>query len=182
MGYRCCGLEAPFYSFAGGRESLERRRRFAYAAAMATIWFYQLLHLPLDAALPKMLEMSLQRGKRALVMASTAERVEALCDRLWTYRDDSFLPHGTAKDGMADHQPVWLTEKDENPNGADYLFLTDGADSELIDTVERTHEVFDGRDPEALAEARRRWRAYKNDGHDLAYFEQQEGGGWAKRA
>lgn len=148
---------------------------------MATIWFYQLLHLPLEAALPKMLEMTLQREKRAVVMAGSEARVETLCDVLWTYRDDSFLPHGTRKDGNPTEQPVWLTEKDENPNGAAYLFLTDGAVSELIEDVERTHEVFDGRDADALEEARRRWRTYKNDGHDLAYYEQQETGGWVKR-
>lgn len=55
------------------------------------------------------------------------ERVEFLNSLLWTYNDTSFLPHGSRKDGFADMQPIWLTAGDDVPNGAEFLFLTDGA-------------------------------------------------------
>ena len=47
--------------------------------------------------------------------------VEALNDRLWTYDDASFLPHGAAGDGDPATQPVFLTERVENPNAASAL-------------------------------------------------------------
>ena len=149
---------------------------------MATIWFYQLLRSGLEDELPKLLEKTLERGKRAVVMAGSAERVEALAQHLWTYRDDSFLPHGSAKDGSPAEQPIWLTEADENPNGAVYLFLTDGAVSERLDGYERCHEIFDGRDPDALAAARTRWKALSAAGHELAYWRQRDQGGWETAA
>ncbi|HSO42010.1 MAG TPA: DNA polymerase III subunit chi, partial [Rhodospirillales bacterium] len=109
---------------------------------MTEIAFYHLQRSPLDAVLPRLLERTLEAGKRAVVLAGSAERVEALAHLLWTFRPDSWLPHGTAKDGWAGDQPVWLSEHDENPNGATYLFLTDGATSTHLDAFERCFELF----------------------------------------
>ena len=60
---------------------------------MAEIWFYHLEQSALEAALPPLLEKCLARGWRALVRGGQPERLEALDDLLWTWRDDSFLPH-----------------------------------------------------------------------------------------
>ena len=93
------------------------------------ISFYHLTRTTLEAALPQMLEKTLERGQRAVVRAGSAERVEALNGWLWTYRDRTFLPHGSAQDGHAALQPVWLTDQDERPNEAQVLFLTGRAPS-----------------------------------------------------
>src|SRR3546814_9451077 len=86
---------------------------------MTEVRFYHMTRTPLDQALPKMLERTLERGQRAVVRAGSEARVEALSARLWTYHDRSFLPHGTVKDGRAERQPVWLTvADDEAPNDA----------------------------------------------------------------
>ena len=81
-----------------------------------------------------------------------------------------------------EEQPVWLTEKDENPNGAAFLFLTDGADSGRIAAYERCFDLFDGNDPAALDAARARWQARKAEGHAVTYWQQTERGGWEKKA
>jgi len=99
---------------------------------MTEVRFYHMTRTSLDQALPQMLEKTLERGQRAVVRASSETRVEALSARLWTYNDRAFLPHGTVKDGRAERQPVWLTAEDAAPNGAEVLFLTDGAQSEKI--------------------------------------------------
>ena len=41
-----------------------------------------------------------------LVQAASEERVEALDAHLWTFRDDSFLPHGTAREADPAAQPA----------------------------------------------------------------------------
>jgi DNA polymerase-3 subunit chi len=101
---------------------------------MTDVRFYHLTSTSLEAALPQMLEKTLERGQRAVVIAGSEERVEALNAHLWTYKDRGFLPHGTAKDGHSEAQPVWLTESDENPNGAQVLFLTDGGSARCCST------------------------------------------------
>jgi len=149
---------------------------------MTEISFYHLLHTPLERALPKLIEKVLESGARAVVRTGSTERAEALNGALWTYDQDSFIPHGTARDGNAALQPVWITADEENPNGADILVLTDGAESADIGSYRRCLEMFDGRDDAAVADARRRWSAYKDAAHDLAYWQQTEGGGWEKKA
>lgn len=148
---------------------------------MTDIAFYHLTRSPLEAALPKLLEKTLAAGRRALVMAGSEERIEALDGLLWTYDQDSWLPHGAARDGRADEQPVWLTTEDENPNGAQFLFLTDGASSVRVGDYERCFELFDGNDETAVEAARRRWKAYKEAGHVLTYLQQTPAGGWEKK-
>jgi DNA polymerase-3 subunit chi len=146
------------------------------------IRFYHLQRKPLERALPELLEKVLERGWRAVVMAGSEERVEALNGLLWTYGDRSFLPHGSARDGFAGEQPIWLTVEDENPNGAHVLVLTDGARAASLADYALCCELFDGRDEAAVAAARQRWTAYKAAGHELTYWQQSEAGGWEKRA
>ena len=69
---------------------------------MSEIAFYHLTRSPLEAALPKLLDKTLQAGKRAVVIAGSPERVEHLNGVLWSYDDASWLPHGSAKDGHPD--------------------------------------------------------------------------------
>jgi DNA polymerase-3 subunit chi len=147
---------------------------------MADIRFYHLLTTPLERALPKLLERALAGGFRAVVVAGSQERVDQLNAALWTYEDDSFLPHGTAKDGFPDRQPIWLTTADENPNRANLLVLVDGASVGEPGAFARCLDVFDGSEASVEA-ARRRWTAAKQAGHELAYWQQTETG-WEKKA
>ncbi|MHA1597964.1 MAG: DNA polymerase III subunit chi [Alphaproteobacteria bacterium] len=149
---------------------------------MTEISFYHLLHWPLERALPKLIEKTLLLSKRAVVVTSSEKRVEFLGNALWSEDDESWLPHGSEKDGRPDDQPVWLTTSDENPNGADFLFLTDGMTSDGVDGFERCFELFDGNDSAQVAAARERWKAYKDAGHQLKYLQQTETGGWTEMA
>jgi DNA polymerase-3 subunit chi len=148
---------------------------------MTEIGFYHLTRTPLERALPKLLEKVLAGGMRAVVIAGSDERIEALDAALWTYEQLSFLPHGTARDGEADSQPIWLTTKDENPNGATVLVLTDGVRSEAIDAFDRCIDMFDGSDAAAVEAARGRWTSLKEAGYPLAYWQQNDRGGWEKK-
>jgi DNA polymerase-3 subunit chi len=148
---------------------------------MTDIGFYHLMTTPLERALPRLLERALAEGHRVVVMAGSSERVDHLDQVLWTYDDASFLPHGSARDGNAERQPVWLTTADENPNGATLLVLVDGARSAGVAAYRRVLDVFDGGDEAAVEAARGRWRDAKAVGHALTYW-QQTASGWEKRA
>lgn len=147
---------------------------------MTDISFYHLQKWPLEAALPKLLEKVSDTGMRAVVVTGSTERVEFISSRLWTFRPDSWLPHGSAADGRPADQPIWLTAEDENPNGSDVLILTDGATSGQVASFARVLEMFDGNDPEAVQSARDRWKTYKADGHSVTYWRQTDRGGWEK--
>jgi DNA polymerase-3 subunit chi len=153
---------------------------------MTDIWFYHLQRRSLDDVLPGLLERALQRGWRAVVQGASEERIAALDEHLWTYSDDSFLPHGSAREGDAETQPIFLTTGMENPNGAAVRFLIEGAEIAPIlarnEAYERLMLLFDGNDAEALSAARAQWSELKAGGHTLAYYQQTEDGRWEKRA
>ncbi len=151
-------------------------------AGATELFFYHLDRRTLEDVLPTLLERSLARGWRAAVQAGSEERIEALNTLLWSYREDSFLPHGTARDGPAPAQPIYLTVTDENPNGAQVRFLVDGAEIADPEPYERVVVIFDGRDEEAVASAREQWQAAKTQGLAVSYWQQDENGRWHKKA
>ncbi len=149
---------------------------------MVEVRFYHLTRTPLEQALPQMLEKTLERGQRAVVRAGSEERVEALAARLWTYKERSFLPHGSAKDGRAERQPIWLTTQDTALNDAEVLFLTDGSAAEGLEDFDLCAILFDGYDDSALEAARAQWTALKDAGHAVTYWQQDDGGRWSQQA
>ncbi len=138
--------------------------------------FYHLQASPVEKALPQLLERVLASGARAIVMAASDDRLEVLSNVLWTSHPNSWLPHGTKKDGFAAEQPVWLTTAEENPNGARMLVLTDGMESSRMGDFERCLDLFDGASDEATAAARARWSAARAAGHELHYWQQTDTG------
>jgi DNA polymerase-3 subunit chi len=149
---------------------------------MTEVLFYHLEHQPLERVLPNLVERTLARGWRAVVQAGSEERIDALDTLLWTYAEESFLPHGTRRDGNADQQPVYLTADDANPNGATVRFLVDGADMAELGCYQRVVFLFDGRDAAAVSQAREQWKAVKAAGHDATYWQQSPEGRWEKKA
>jgi DNA polymerase-3 subunit chi len=149
---------------------------------MSELWFYHLERTELEQALPPLLEKCLQRGWRALVRGGSSERIEALDDTLWTFRDDSFLPHGLEKNPNAARQPVLLTTGPGNPNAAQALFLIDGAEPGDVSGFERACLIFDGRDEAALEKARSRWKEAKAGGVTASYWRESAAGKWEKQA
>ena len=109
--------------------------------------------------------------------------MEALDAQLWTYRDDSFLPHGTARNADAPEQPVLITANDVNPNGANVRFLIDGVPiPDDAKSYERLVLIFDGNDDEAVALARERWTQAKSQGFEASYWQPDENGRWVQKA
>ena len=150
---------------------------------MTEILFYHLQHQPLERVLPTLVERSLERGWQAAIQAASEERLSALDDQLWTYSDESFLPHGTDRDPDPASQPVVLTLREANPNGASIRFLVEGADlpPDAADYA-RICILFDGSDQDALLRAREQWKQAKDAGHAVAYWQQDESGRWNKKA
>lgn len=147
----------------------------------AEVLFYHLERQALEQVLPSLLEKTIERGWRAVVQSGSDERLEALDTALWTYSEESFLPHGMRKDGQPADQPIYLTTSDETPNGAKVRFLVDGAEASEFTGWVRIIYVFDGRDGEATALARQEWRKAKDAGCAVTYWRQNDGGRWEKK-
>jgi DNA polymerase-3 subunit chi len=154
---------------------------------MTEVLFYHLERKSLEDVLPGLVERTLERKWRALIRCESADRAAALDNLLWTYDESSFLPHAQMGDGDPARQPVLLTVEDENANNANVLFLVGGAEppdwsGADAASFSRVVLLFDGRDPEALAAARKAWSHAKSAEHDVTYWKQSGGGKWEKQA
>jgi len=152
------------------------------ADSSSEVWFYHLERSSLIQVLGDLLEKTLNRGWRAMVRVRDPQLMSALDEQLWTGRPDSFLPHGRADADNAERQPVLLTTQADNQNGAQALFIVDGADMGDLAGLDRCLVVFDGRDEAALARAREQWKQVKAAGQDASYWRQNEEGAWARAA
>ena len=150
---------------------------------MTEVRFYHLERRKLEDALPSLLEQALAEGARVVVEAPSSELLDALDERLWAYSDDSFLPHGLARDGEPDTQPIFLTTDAENPNKAAWRVLIGGASplrilNDPALAPERLILLFDGADSEARAVARAQWTEAKAAGFAPTYWREDDTGRW----
>lgn len=148
---------------------------------MTDIRFYHMTRKTLERALPELLAKALERYPRILVKTADTEQATMLDQVLWTYDPASFMPHSAAADEFAAEQPVFLTAGDINPGAAKMLVLTGGATAADVSVFDLCCELFDGNDDEAVTSARARWSSYKDDGHALTYFQQDDDGRWIKK-
>jgi DNA polymerase-3 subunit chi len=148
------------------------------------VWFYHLQSQPLARALPALLEKALERGWRSVVQTIDAAALKSVDDMLWTYTPESFLPHGSPGDKNAERQPIFVTCGADNPNAAALRLYVGAADVDLdpeASAYERVILMFDGRDDDELAGARRQWSRLKGQGFTLAYWQQSDEGRWERR-
>lgn len=152
---------------------------------MTEVLFYHLERRSLEEVLPGLLEKSLQRGWKALLLADSADRADAIDTMLWTYDDHSFLPHAQAGDGDASRQPVLITVEEGNGNAAEILFCVGGTGpdwaDEKLSQFARIVLLFDGRDPAALDGARKNWKEARGAGHDVTYWKESPSGKFEKQ-
>ena len=146
------------------------------------IQFYHLSVTPLEKALPRLLEKALASGFKSLVLCESDIAVARLNDALWSYHPNRFLPHGSAKDGFAARQPIYLTAKEENPGKADLLVITDGAQIDNLSDFKRLIDIFDGSKPESATAAEKRMEHYRAKGHNVNIIRQSSTGEWQKAA
>jgi DNA polymerase-3 subunit chi len=145
------------------------------------ILFYHLEQRPLESVLPMLVEKTLERGWRAVVECGSKERAEVIDGVLWTFRDDSFVPHGLAGESSDPDQPVLITTGPENGNGANVRFFVDRAVPKSAEGYQRIVYLFSGHDPDAVTEARQAWRAL-SPGNTVTYWQQDGDGRWIKKA
>ncbi len=144
------------------------------------ISFYRLTTLPITKAAPKLIEKIYYSGQRLIVIAQESNLLKSVDDGLWVYSTKHFIPHGTEADEYPEDQPVYLTTKLENPNGADIFMALGKVDLDQVKASKLLY-MFDGNIPEQLEFAREKWKSYQNSGHSLVYWQQNMQGAWEKQ-
>ncbi len=136
--------------------------------------FYHLTQVPLDRALPSIAERVLAAGERLAVVADDDILLARLDEWLWTYRADSFLPHGQSGD-----QPILLSSPDAADAAYGNIALVDGIWREIALDFSRAFYFFDAGSVQGAREA---WKSLaERDGVERHYWKQDEGGRWQEQ-
>lgn len=151
---------------------------------MARIDFYHLQRQTLEEVLPKLVTKAYATGKRVLICTKSEEKADQLNDWLWVFNDESFIPHGTKKDGFTDQQPVFITSDNQNANNAEFLFVVNSAEIsvEKMTDYERAFFIFDGNSSTELDQARNFWKQAKISACETHYWQQNNQGLWEQKA
>ncbi|MGJ3262640.1 MAG: DNA polymerase III subunit chi [Salinarimonas sp.] len=150
---------------------------------MSDVWFYHLQRASLAETLPRLVVKARGAGWRVAIRTTGEERRDALDDLLWTFEDESFLPHVPETDPQAGEETVVIQAGEADLNAPDAILLVDGAPLPAdLGRYQRVILIFDGGDDEAVAEARVRWKTVTAAGHGASYWAQDEDGRWVKKA
>jgi DNA polymerase-3 subunit chi len=130
----------------------------------------------LDRTLAKLLEKAFSSGVRAVVYSPIIERLEMLDTYLWTYHPGSFLPHAVTPAEDAALQPIWLTDKRENPNAATLLILLDTQEiAPFTEMFSRVFTIFPCEEAEGVC------KTLAERPVPPLYWRQSAAGEWTKR-
>jgi DNA polymerase-3 subunit chi len=87
--------------------------------------------------LPKTFAMLAEKcfyGKLQTLAITSSEDLKIILDKmLWTYSKKHFIPHATNLDPLPEKQPIYITDKIENPNSAQAVIFINIDDSTLLD-------------------------------------------------
>ncbi|MCR9223686.1 MAG: DNA polymerase III subunit chi [Hyphomonas sp.] len=141
-------------------------------------WFYHLQRTTLERAVGPLLEKCLERGWRVLAVSPDVTRRATLDEALWTFDDQSFLPHGQSEAEGLDpaDQPILISSAADNLNQASVALLMDGVDLPVDADYARCMVMFDDGDSKARQKAREQFKAAKDAGLSARYFQQAERG------
>ncbi len=110
-------------------------------------------------------QKALDHNLHVYIHTDSPETVEQLDDLLWTWNEDSFIPHGLARD---EGVKVVLGYDYEPIEQCDYLINLSNGRPTFFGRFERMAEILD-QDQEILTKGRDRYRFYQDRGYKLDY-------------
>ncbi len=118
----------------------------------------------------RLVQRALGEGLRAYIEAPDDQTARSLDRLLWTFREDSFLPHGLVGETDPELTPILIGRRNERPpTQSGQLLINLGYEvPDALDRYERLIEPID-QDPAVRAAGRRRYAHYKGLGHPLSH-------------
>ena len=121
----------------------------------------------------KVVEKAWQQGLRVYVHTASEGEAMRLDELLWTFRQDSFVPHALATASGAEHEAVVIGCDLAAGRGRQVLVNLCATLPADTGGFERIAEVV-GNDEESRGAARARYLAYRRIGHQLKHHDLQQ--------
>ena len=150
---------------------------------MTQIIFYSTAPLQVEKTLFALLEKSLEKGNKSLLLFKDKEKCLSINEQLWTYKQNSFLPHISEDDQIYDNidVPVYLSTKNENPFKAELLFSIDGFLPDNIDHFERVIIIIDVNDELLNEKYKKYYLDINKNFEDIVFYKSDDNGKWIEK-
>ena len=150
---------------------------------MTQIIFYSTAPLQVEKTLFSLLEKSLEKGNKSLLLFKDKEKCLSINEQLWTYKQNSFLPHISEDDQIYDNidVPVYLSTKNENPFKAELLFSIDGFLPDNIDHFERVIIIIDVNDELLNEKYKNYYLDINKNFEDIVFYKSDDNGKWIEK-
>ena len=150
---------------------------------MTQIIFYSAAPLQVEKTLFALLEKSLEKGNKSLLLFKDKEKCLSINEQLWTYKQNSFLPHISEDDQIYDKidVPVYLSTKNENPFKAELLFSIDGFLPDNIDHFERVIIIIDVNDELLNEKYKNYYLDINKNFEDIVFYKSDDNGKWIEK-
>jgi len=147
------------------------------------IIFYNTAPLQVEKTLFALLEKSLEKGNKSLLLFKDKEKCLSINEQLWTYKQNSFLPHISEDDQIYDNidVPVYLSTKNENPFKAELLFSIDGFLPDNIDHFERVIIIIDVNDELLNEKYKNYYLDINKNFEDIVFYKSDDNGKWIEK-
>jgi len=145
---------------------------------LSEIFFYKLKNSSSEIFLTSLIERSLENNWNSVVLLDNIERMEEINDFLWSYKDTSFLPHGSQNDKNSELHRVYLTCEEENPNDSDVIFSIDGLLIKNINSWQRCIYIFNEQNLKVVDQFNTYKKNIDQSQHSIKSFEQDTNGKW----
>ena len=131
---------------------------------MTQVEFFEIRGPRWQLALCAQVEQAVTAGQRVYLLADGEAGARHFDDLLWTFRDDSFVPHALWQGEATLSEPVAVGWQEGNPNGAHCLVLARAAVPEQIAGFARVVDLAPVDLPDLRDDARARFRDFQTRG------------------
>ncbi len=111
-------------------------------------------------------EKAWRQGHRVLIHAGGIDEARHMDRLLWTFREQSFIPHGLLGQVDAGINPVLIGHGNESPQEHEVLINLAPEPPTFLGQFERIAELIDN-DPQYRKQGRMRFRFYREHGYPL---------------
>ena len=150
---------------------------------MTQIIFYSTAPLQVEKTLFALLEKSIEKGNKSLLLFKDKEKCSLINEQLWTYKQNSFLPHISEDDQIYNDidVPVYLSTKNENPFKAELLFSIDGYLPDNIQNFERVIIIIDVNDELLNEKYKNYYLDINKNFEDIVFYKSDDNGKWIEK-
>jgi DNA polymerase-3 subunit chi len=137
---------------------------------MTEVLFVQTSASRMEMRACEIAEESYAQGRRLQIIALDQEQAERLDDLLWTFKPDTFIPHGLWV-GSPDEpaQPVVVTTRKEAVEGMDSLLMMGYGEVDLVGQFSHAFHLVLVDNEDRLDGSRRYWTLLKDAGFSLRH-------------